>query len=265
MALRHRKRWPNLHVCLGKDASTHRLRLQQVQVFHASRVENQFAHCGVRLGVDTRLREFQPCLPDNPQAGPDQQQTDHQSGDEVSGGEPVHRGEETDKNRNAGEGIGAMVHRVGTEQRMVVLAGHPHGRAVQAFFGEDGDAGHHQRGLLRRHPDLALQALSRFKHQHDADDHDEQTHGERGQGLEPAVAVRMVLVGFGSSEADGDVDHDIGNEVRQRMEGVRQQGDAAEDDASHGLQGGQDEVDEAPSQRDASRRAVFFHTFNLTR
>ena len=36
------------------------------------------------------------------------------------------------------------------------------------------------------------------------------------------------------------------------MEGVRQQSDAAEDDAPHGLQGGQDEVDEAPSQRDAS-------------
>ena len=49
------------------------------------------------------------------------------------------------------------------------------------------------------------------------------------------------------------------------MEGVRQQSDAAEDHAPHGLQGGQDEVDEAPSQRDASRCAVFVHTVNLTR
>ena len=98
---------------------------------------------------------------------------------------------------------------------MVVLACHPHGRTVQAFFGEDGDAGHHQGGLLRRHPRLALQAFSRFKHQHHADDHDEQANGERGQGFEPAVAVRMVLVGFGCSEADGHVDHGIGDEVRQ--------------------------------------------------
>ena len=110
-----------------------------------------------------------------------------------------------------------------------------------------------------------MEALGRFEDQDHADDHDEEAHGERGQGLETPVAVRVVFIRFSGSKPDRHVDHGVGHEVGQRVEGVGQQGHASEDEAAHGLQRRQHEVDQAPEERDASCCAVFVHGPVLTR
>ena len=79
------------------------------------------------------------------------------------------------------------------------------------------------------------QALDRFPDHYAGEQEQQRRFGERRDRFDFAVAVVMFLVGWLSGDAHGDIGHDRGAEVDQRMSGFRQDRQRARGKADQAL------------------------------
>ena len=230
---------------------------QGVETLHAIHLLDGPADGRELLFLQAGIHQLPHAMPGQIPADPGDDQRHPCGGDGVHVGESGHGATDTDDDDQRGDCVGPAVPGVGSQHGRTQAVGHPLGVVEDPLFGQHRDHRHHQCEQPRLHQLLRVeQPLDGIPGDARGDQHQGDTQCHRGDGLETAVTVWMAFVGGAAGVLGGVQHHEIGGQVGERVDPVRDQRLRLRQEPDHQFEHRQQEIDDRADQGHLANLAV---------
>ena len=252
MAVGDGRRGIDLHVKIHQYPRAHPPRSKLVQAHHPRETSNSGTEIAEHLSLKRRIGDLANRSNQDRDGHLRDQRRDHHGCRRIEDGKPHPRPCDPRQRRNRGEGVGALVPRVGDHQGTLVPPTDPNRDLEERLLDGDAETGHPERdpGRYHRLPESA-RGVPGDPHRGAEQDHAEE---HRSQRLVASVPVGVILVRGLRRHPKTEQCHYVGREVREAVNRVGHQHAGAAEQPDATLHDDEHQIGDGRQRRHAAER-----------